>query len=306
LSVLSAVALAAIHYRTSKSLLPDLLRVPPSRRSTRSLLRLGAGLTFVTGTGIVLANLERPALALVASISAVAQFSVASSVASLPLTVTVALSQPLLVQFSRLAAADDRARLRDLYARVSSGLLVLLPTSLLFLGASGPTLLQLWAGRQLGMDSAPAFFILVVGISVNILSFPPYQLLLATGRARVVAILSIAELPFYVCLLALLAHRFGAVGAALAWTMRATTEYLLLHRAARRFVGADTAYGWRNVVVVGLGGCMAAAPVGVAAMAGGSTFLILSLGVAASVTYGFLGWRWLRTTVWSGDLIGKP
>jgi Na+-driven multidrug efflux pump len=80
-------------------------------------------------------------------------------------------------------------------------------------------------------------YILLIGIFFNGLANLPYTALHSIGAAKYTGTLHIAELICYVPLLILLLRSLGLPGAALAWTLRTTTDcaflfarYRLLHR----------------------------------------------------------------------------
>src|SRR5262249_52496342 len=103
----------------------------------------------------------------------------------------------------------------------------------------------LWLNEQFAEASTRIAQILAAGVFVNSLAIVPLILLYGAGRAATVARLHLVELPFYALLLWQLVIRFGAEGAALAWTLRAAVAAALLFMIARSFYVTSDLRFWR-------------------------------------------------------------
>jgi hypothetical protein len=79
----------------------------------------------------------------------------------------------------------------------------------------------------------------VVGCLVNSLSLVPRNLLTALGEVNLVARYQAIEMVPYFLLTIILIGRFGAAGAAVAWSVRIIVEYFLLSRCANRIAGMN-------------------------------------------------------------------
>src|SRR5262249_55765905 len=102
---------------------------------------------------------------------------------------------------------------------------------LLFVGAR--TFFTLWAGPEFGEYSTVPFYILVIGLSFNVMAYVPYTLLLALGRSNFVARIHLLEIVPYLICAAFLTFRYGAVGAASAYSLRLAVDAVLLFLAVR-------------------------------------------------------------------------
>jgi O-antigen/teichoic acid export membrane protein len=89
-------------------------------------------------------------------------------------------------------------------------------------------LLQLWLGQQFALQAATVLKLLCIGVLINAVAYVPYGLIQGVGRPDLTAKLHLTELLMYVPLLWLLLRLFGIVGAAIAWTLRATLDASLL------------------------------------------------------------------------------
>jgi O-antigen/teichoic acid export membrane protein len=95
-------------------------------------------------------------------------------------------------------------------------------------------LLYLWVGPQIAKHGAPAMQWLALGVLINVLAQVPQTALQASGRAKIVGIIQLLELPLYAALALWLILQYGITGAAVAWSVRAAVEGLVLSFAFRR------------------------------------------------------------------------
>ena len=98
------------------------------------------------------------------------------------------------------------------------------------------TFLSVWIGPDLAARATPIAIILLGGIWFNVLAFPPYSFLQATGRPEIVTYVTWVQLPLYLPLLFLMVAWFGLIGAAIAWSLRVAAEaiaYLVISRLFR-------------------------------------------------------------------------
>jgi hypothetical protein len=78
---------------------------------------------------------------------------------------------------------------------------------------------------------------ILLGVLANGFAHVPYALLQSAGRADITGKLHVMELPIYAAMLITLAAAYGILGAAIAWTVRAGFDALLLHALAwKQFV----------------------------------------------------------------------
>jgi O-antigen/teichoic acid export membrane protein len=96
--------------------------------------------------------------------------------------------------------------------------------------------LSWWLSEDFAIRALPITIILSIGIWVNSMAMVPYTLLHSAGYSRVTAQFHLLELIVYVVALWWLTAGIGLLGAALAWTFRATVDFGLLHVAARKLV----------------------------------------------------------------------
>ena len=229
-SVLSLVlnTLVSVH------LLPGLTRPRFSWSLVRPLLKFGGSMIFIAGAGAVLFHMEKPLLTRLSSLEAFAFYAVAFLIARTPAIVSGAVYQSLLPALSRLQAEEDRAALQGLYERGIRGLTMWgLPLVALVWIFAAP-LLHLVAGEGAVEGALLPLRILLLGTLVDSISFPPRCLLEANAKPHRVAMWQLRILVPYALVAFWAISRFGAVGAAAAWTARALVETLCVFWEARR------------------------------------------------------------------------
>jgi len=164
-------------------------------------------------------------------------------------------------------------------------LLVFPATALIVLFAADG--LALWLDQRFAEASTRIAQILAAGIFVNSLAIVPLIFLYGAGRADTVARLHLAELPLYGLLLWELVNRFGAEGAALAWTFRVAVDAALLFVLARRFHPSGCPPLWRVGGI--MGGGLAILALGIALPAGNARAVYGVLCLGAFAAYAWLG-----------------
>ena len=225
---------AGLNGLVSRSLLPGLARPRFSRKLFRPLARYGGGLVVSGLVATALIHAEKIILVRFASVSALAFYAVAFSVAGLLRTVSSALKQSMLPAFAQLHAEEDDAKLQEFYSRMLRvTLLWILPVGFTMCMLGQP-FLTVWAGPEYGLRSTGPLYVLVLGFMFNLMAHVPETFLKGVGRTGTIARFHVAELVPYLLLAGLMTFRLGAIGAAIAWSVRVAADAILLFGAARR------------------------------------------------------------------------
>lgn len=224
---------AGSHALYSKSLLP--LLFPPRLQwpLVKQLVRFGSSVVLMNLAGVLLVNAEKILLTRFNSVSELAYYTVAYSLATMLTIPMQALAQGMVPTFSGLLAANRRDELQHIYQRLLRGITLLAPLLIWIVCLGAKQFFVLWAGPVYGERSTLPFYLLVVGLYFNIINFLPYDLFIAFGRADFNVRYHLWELGPYLLLTAWLTWKFGLIGAALAWSMRVTIAlpiYLLMVR----------------------------------------------------------------------------
>jgi O-antigen/teichoic acid export membrane protein len=238
LLVASLLTLAG-HLYASRRLTPHLFGRSFERPSVTLMLKFGGALVGAGIAGLILANIEKGILSRIASVKELAFYSVAFTVASMLTIFSSAISQSLLPAFSQLQNSDDLGRLNDLFSRVIRINLIWFMPAMVCLSIGARPFFTLWAGEEFGRESTVPFYILLCGLALHILTYPPYTLIIASGRTDLLARIYWLELFPYLTIASVLISYFGSVGAAAAWTVRIITDNIILFVSARRIGGVS-------------------------------------------------------------------
>jgi O-antigen/teichoic acid export membrane protein len=201
------------------------------------MLSFGRSLTVAGIADIPLTTAERILLGHYRSTVQVAYYTVATRLASLASMVPAAASQPLFPALVRLQGRGEEAAARQLYSQILQGANLVLTPLLLLVALVAQPFLALWAGRAYGANSTTACFVLLVGVWFQALSWLPLTYLMAIDRGGAVARIRLLEIVPYIVGAALLTSRYGVLGAAIVWTVRALIDSVVFFVLAERFAG---------------------------------------------------------------------
>ncbi|MGD9562025.1 MAG: flippase [Pyrinomonadaceae bacterium] len=229
-AVALCVSLATLvgHIIVSARLLPELFGLSLERDAVRPMLKFGLSLMVAFIAVALLANLEKFVLARVASVETLAYYSIAATFAALLTVFSGSMAQSLMPAFSQLQREHDRAALTALYSRGIRVTLIGLVPAVVLMVLSGRPFFTYWFSEDFGRESTVPFYIIAAGFLFTVVAYFPYTVVMAAGRSDVFAKIYWMELVPYLILVWLLAARFGAVGAAVAWSLRAALDAVLL------------------------------------------------------------------------------
>jgi O-antigen/teichoic acid export membrane protein len=210
------------------------------------VLRLGGWMTVTNIVGPVMTYLDRFLVGMILSVTAVAYYTAPFDVVTRLLFIPIGVVGVLFPAFAVTHDRDpDHAAL--LLSRgtkyVSLGLLPLL----FVLAGFAPEGLRLWLGTTFAAASTAPLRWIAAGVFANALAQVPFAFLQAAGRPDATAKLHLAELPFYLLAVWFLTARMGITGTAIAWTVRAAVDAVLMFAvvahvlpASRRFLSRLT------------------------------------------------------------------
>jgi O-antigen/teichoic acid export membrane protein len=276
-------------------LLPRLIRPYITLRLLPRLLTYGGGLTV---SGLAMIPLTTAQLFLLAhnrSTVVVAYYAVAAALGTVLTVLPTALVAPLLPGLVGLASSGRLDEYRILYRKGLQGLfLVLLPGGALLAFVAYP-FLSLWAGPEYGRYSTGPFFVILAGGLCNSLAYVPYSHLLASGRTGTIARIHVAELVPYLLAAAGLTAKFGAMGAATAWSGRVMVDAVAFFIVARRTSGLHwSPLPARRVASLAAPLALAAALAALAPVISGLSGRV-SLAVGLAVVYALGVWKGVLT-----------
>jgi O-antigen/teichoic acid export membrane protein len=234
--VLARAASVLASYWLCVRLFGHLRRLRLEKCMVRRLLRFGG---WVAVSGIVsplLDYFDRFFIGAIVSVAAIGFYTPAYTIATRITLLPSSLAATLFPAFSSFAARGDAQYAGRLLWRSLKLLLLLVGPCILALAFFARPLLKIWLGSQFAAGATVPLQILAVGVLFNSLAYVPYNLLYGIGRPDLNAKFHLAELPVHLWLLWYLVTHLALAGAALAWTFRATLDFLLLLAAACRLL----------------------------------------------------------------------
>lgn len=259
--------------------MPDLLRPHRwGRPSLRGLFTMSAWMMLNNLVGSVMLYADRFILFSLVPAAAVAYYTTPFELLIRLIVISGALSLALFPLASGLFRRDPSAlgRILDAGGHLTLGVFLLIQTGI-FVG--GETALSLWLGPSFAANSTLVLSVLMLGALFNAVAYVPHTLIHSIGRVDVTARLQMAQFPIYLGVLWLSAERFGPIGAAAAWSLRAAIDSgLLLVLLPRLVPGTKSA-----AITVGMRTLLA----GASGLAG------LLIGGAAGLTVSLIGFLWI-------------
>ncbi|MBP1152811.1 oligosaccharide flippase family protein [Methylocaldum sp. RMAD-M] len=209
--------------------------VPLGRRPSiktawmRPLFSYGGWIALNAAIGSLLAGIERGVIAAISGAKAVTLYTVPYSLAIRLNTIPLSLMSAV---FPRFAAESDAQQTQ--LKRQALRAIAAVMTPLIAAGLFGmEPFLALWIDPDFAARAARSGEILLLGIWVNAFAQVPWFLLQARGRPDLVTKLYLLQLLPYLGLLYGSLVLWEAMGAALAWSVRAAVDALMLFAAAK-------------------------------------------------------------------------
>jgi O-antigen/teichoic acid export membrane protein len=203
--------------------------------SAGPLLRFGGWMTVTNVIGPLMVTLDRFLIGALVSMTAVAYYATPYEVVTKFLLLPGALMGVMFPAFSA-SFAKDGERTAALFERSAKSLMLVLFPAMLCTVALAQDGLRFWLGIEFAQHSFRALQWLTVGVFVNGLAYVPFAFLQGVGRPDLTAKLHLVELPLYLILLRWMIATYGIEGAAIAWSIRAAVDALLLFGLAKSFL----------------------------------------------------------------------
>lgn len=201
-----------------------------------AMLRIGTWMTLSNIVSPFMGYVDRFMIGAMIGAGAVAYYSTPNELITKLWIVPSALTAVLFPYFSRIQTGDAATGWLGLVRGVRWLFAGLLPVTLA-LNLFAHELLGAWITPAFAAKSAGVLEVFALGMLVNCLAHVPITLLQAYGRSRSVALLHLAELPFFLGALWIGITTAGIEGAAIAWFGRMAID------AAALFVMASRASG---------------------------------------------------------------
>jgi O-antigen/teichoic acid export membrane protein len=216
------------------------------RATIVALLRYGGWVSFNGLIGPILVIVDRFAIGNVLGAVPLGlyhvPFQIAKQLAIIPGSLTSALFPKLTM------ATAEEARLMSRKALLTLAATITLPV-MIGIFAMEP-FLNLWVGREIGLQSAPVGRILLVGFWCNAMALVPFTQLQAAGRPRTVTMILLLQIPLYLGALYVAMIGYGIVGCAVALAARFGVDFLMQSLAVDRRIQAAPALGGSLILLI--------------------------------------------------------
>jgi O-antigen/teichoic acid export membrane protein len=281
---------AILHIAFSSRLSPGILCPVIDRKLIRPLVRFGSAVVVSALIGTFVVHGEKFLLVRLASVASLAHYNVAVTLAGLLGIVPAAVSVPLGPTLVRLRVANDAHHLDRTYNRLLRGVILFTLPAALGLCAIARTFTTFWAGPEFGRESSLPIYILSAGWLFYAASYLPRCLLAAWNRVDVTSHVQAFELIPYLIVAFFLTSRYGAHGAAAAWTLRVAAESLVLLRCASRITGARNAPLQRNRAVFLQSLALLTVPPFIALTLSSATTTLVTVTCCSLAAYGYMAY----------------
>lgn len=227
------VLLFAAHVMVVRRLVPEVGRYRFDATTLRPLLTYGGWMTVSNIVSPVMNTLDRFVVGAALTVSQVAYYATPNEVVTKLWLFTAALLPVVFPAFATSVATEPMrtATLFDRALRVTLASLFL-PTLVLVVFAN--EVLTLWLGAEFAIRSATVMQVLAVAVFINTIGQGAFTLIQGLGRPDLTGKFHLTELPLYALLLWILLPRYGILGVAVAWAVRAAADSLALLIACPR------------------------------------------------------------------------
>jgi len=213
---------------TTKKAVPLRSVRPPSRALVRELVTFGGWVVLATIANGILFSVDRLAIGSTIGAAAVAVYAITYGLISRVYLLPHSLSAALL---PRYASVGEEERHRLIRSSIQAVAVTTTPLIVALVAIAEP-FFNIWIGRELAEVAAPVGYVLAGGFWIYCIGHMAATMVQSTGRPDRVAKVVLAEVVPYCTALVAGMWAFGLIGAAAAFTLRVTVDFLLQVRLA--------------------------------------------------------------------------
>jgi O-antigen/teichoic acid export membrane protein len=151
------------------------------------------------------------------------------------LIIPVAICGALLPAFTLI---ENQRVLQDTFKRNHRRLALLMLALCSVCALLAYPVLSWWLSADFAQKALPIALVFSLGIWINSIAVMPYILLQSKGKTALTAQFHLIELFVYIVLIYVLSSEYGLIGAAWAWVLRVTLDFLLLHFASKSLLAS--------------------------------------------------------------------
>lgn len=198
-----------------------------STEKFKNLLSFGAWITVSNVISPLMVTADRFIISGIVGAAMVAYYSVPAEMMQRVLIVPAAIATALFPRFTALHKVAPNEG-EKIYKKSMLFLCAVMSAVCLVIVVLSREGLSLWLGKAFSDRAWVVVDILAIGIFFNGMAQLPFARVQAAGRVDVTAKFHVLELCLYVPVLVLLAEKYGLNGAAVAWSLRAAMDFLML------------------------------------------------------------------------------
>lgn len=193
------------------------------------LLKFSGWVAIANGMSAVFIYAERVLITSALSIAVLAYYTVPYDALTRLWIIPTSITAVLLPVFSESGSkAPDNQLDRRMVSFATRFMFITLGPLAIMLSVFAKNVLEVWIGPEFAESSGLVASLLVIGVFINSFGRIPATLLYGKGRPDIPAKLYIVELPLYLIVAIGSIRLWGINGAALAWTLRVSTDSILL------------------------------------------------------------------------------
>jgi O-antigen/teichoic acid export membrane protein len=205
-----------------------------SREEAKQLFQFGGWMTLSNIVSPLMVVADRFLIANLLGAAVVAYYTIPAEFMIRLLILPAAITTTLFPVFAKNLSEENKSEGFVLYKK-SMKLIMLMMGAVTIITIAGSGFgITLWLGLEFSEKASGIASVLAVGILFNSMAQIPHAYIQASGDARSTALIHVAESVIYIPTLILLMKLHGILGAALAWSLRAFLDLVLLHMRALR------------------------------------------------------------------------
>jgi len=194
-----------------------------NKKIFRELLRQGGWMTVSNIVSPLMSYIDRFMIATFSGAKSVAFYvtpqEIVTKITLLPTAITAVL-------FPLLSRKDDKTLISYKSIKILTSSIVLLIVCLVFIFSE--LLLTIWINEDFSNNSYRLLQVMIVGVFFTCIAQFPYTVIQSRGKSNITALIHLTELPFYIVLLYIMINCYGALGAAIAWSIRNVVDYFIM------------------------------------------------------------------------------
>jgi O-antigen/teichoic acid export membrane protein len=199
------------------------------RSRFKELFKFGFWVTVTNVVGPLLVSVDQLLVGSTLGAAAVTYYAVPMSFVSRSQVLSLSLAATLFPRFSQLSPKEAMPLATKAVLSLGYGFGAICGPAIVI----GELFLTLWLGADFAFHATLVLELLLIGAWFNGIAYIPYSFLQGQGRPDLVAKLHALEFLPFIALLWFLLHRFGLLGAALAWSTRVAVDSALLFKLSK-------------------------------------------------------------------------